>query len=336
MLNDVGPLEIQHVPHAFHMPMRAIATAARDLSIAIAAGDLGQDLGGRVGRNSDGDAQVALDVIADAGFRAALVGTGVRWYASEELDDVAALDADGPLAIAIDPLDGSSNIDVNVAIGTIFGFYPAEPSPLASFLRPGRDLLAAGYVIYGPRTCLVCSFGDGVLSFVLDRAAGVFRRVSAGVAIPPCAAEFAINASNHRHWPQPIRAFVDDCLAGTEGPLGRDFNTRWIASLVAEAHRILARGGVFLYPSDARRGYEHGRLRRVYECAPIAFLVEQAGGRATDGAERILDQSAASLHERTPFVFGSADKVATVAEYHAVPHEVSALFGHRGLFRSQA
>ncbi len=294
----------------------------------------GTTLGTPLGQNSDGDRQAALDVIADGAFRSALAGTGVRWYASEELDTVAALDADGTLAIAIDPLDGSSNIDANVAIGTIFGFYPAEDTAEASFLRPGHEISAAGYVIYGPQTALVASFGAGVSRFVLDRGPGVFRLVASDIAVPRCSSEYAINASNYRHWPQPIRAYIDDCLAGAEGPHARDFNTRWIASLVAEVHRIVTRGGVFLYPSDRRPGYERGRLRRVYECAPIAFLIEQAGGKATDGCDRILDQRATTLHERTPFVFGSAEKVDRVAAYHDLPEaETSALFGKRGLFR---
>jgi fructose-1,6-bisphosphatase I len=334
MLDDAGSIEAQHIPAAFRRPMQAIAAAARDLSAAIAAGGLGHALGAGLGRNSDGDRQAALDVIADAAFRAALAGTGVRWYASEELDAVGALDDAGDLAIAIDPLDGSSNIDVNVSIGTIFGFYPAEAEAEASFLRPGRDLLAAGYVIYGPQTALVASFGEGVSKFVLDPATGVFRLSEQGIVVPKFSSEYAINASNYRHWPQPIRAYIDDCLAGAEGPRARDFNTRWIASLVAEVHRIVTRGGIFLYPADSRPGYEHGRLRRVYECAPIAFLIEQAGGKATDGCDRLLDQTATALHERTPFVFGSAEKVDRVAAYHDLPDaETSALFGKRGLFR---
>ncbi len=335
MLDNASPIETQHVPAAWRRPMQAIAAAARDLSAAIAAGGLGDALGARLGQNSDGDTQAALDVIADAAFRRALAGTGVRWYASEELDTVTALDADGDLAIAIDPLDGSSNIDVNVSIGTIFGFYPAEDDAEASFLRPGADLRAAGYVIYGPQTALVASFGEGVSKFVLDRATGVFRLAHEGIAVPKCSSEYAINASNYRHWPRPVRAYIDDCLAGAEGPHACDFNMRWIASLVAEVHRIVTRGGVFLYPSDSRKGYEHGRLRRVYECAPIAFLIEQAGGKATDGCDRLLDQRAESLHERTPFVFGSAEKVDRVAAYHDLSEaETSALFGKRGLFRS--
>jgi fructose-1,6-bisphosphatase I len=333
MLDTASPHALQ-IPERFRAPMQAIAGAARELSAAIAAGGLGAALASTVGRNGDGDRQVALDVIADGAFRGALAGTGVRWYASEELEEVAVIDPEGDLAIAIDPLDGSSNVDVNVAVGSIFGFYPAEASASASFLRPGSDLLAAGYVIYGPQTALVASFGDGVQKYVLDRPAGGFRLVADRLAVPACSSEFAINASNYRHWERPIRAYVDDCLAGATGPHDCDFNMRWIASLVAEVHRIVTRGGIFLYPADARAGYARGRLRRVYECAPIAFLVEQAGGKATDGCDRLLGQRAADLHERTPFVFGSPEKVDRVAAYHDLGEaETSALFGKRGLFR---
>ncbi|WP_461307593.1 class 1 fructose-bisphosphatase, partial [Albidovulum sp.] len=253
----------------------------------------------------------------------------------EEREAVASLDPAGSLALAIDPLDGSSNIDTNVSIGTIFGIYPAADTAQGSFLRPGRDLLAAGYVIYGPQCCLVVSFGDGVLKHVLDPETGRFRLLGRVAPIPAESTEYAINASNYRHWPAPIRAYVDDRIAGSEGPMGRDFNMRWIASLVAETHRILTRGGIFLYPQDSRKGYGRGRLRLVYECAPIGFLIEQAGGGATDGIEPILDQVPDDLHARTPFVFGSANKVARVRSYHDLPEqEQSPLFGKRGLFRS--
>ena len=260
--------------------------------------------------------------------------TGIRWFAAQEVADPVAFEGGGDLAVAIAPLYGSINVESNVAFGTIFGFFPAEATADASFLRPGRDLLAAGYVLYGPQTSLVVSFGDDVLRYVMDRATGTFRLLEAGLRIPDQCFEYAINASNYRHWPRPIRAFVDDCVAGHLGPTNKNFNMRWIASLVAETHRILQRGGVFLYPADDRAGYERGRLRLVYECAPIAFLVEQAGGKATDGCDRILDQIPASLHARTPFIFGSGDKVDRVAAYFDLPEaETSALFGKRGLFR---
>lgn len=313
--------------------IRSIARVARDLSRRIARGPL-EGHGATMGENSDGDTQKALDLIADEAFAAALTDSPVRWYASEEREDVAALNPAGALALAIDPLDGSSNIDANVSIGTIFSILPAGKDPLASVLRPGTDQLAAGYVIYGPQTALVLTVGKGTSLHVLDPETGRFELVTAQLEIPAASSEFAINVSNYRHWGAPVRAYIDDCLAGDTGPRAKNFNMRWIASLVAETHRIVSRGGIFLYPADARPGYERGRLRHVYECAPIALLIEQAGGAATDGCDRILDRVPQSLHERTPFVFGTADKVHRVAAYHDLPHEeVAALFGRRGLFR---
>jgi fructose-1,6-bisphosphatase I len=301
----------------------------------IARGGIDEELGQAQGTNADGDHQKALDVIADEAFVQALTGSAVRYYASEEQETVQEMDPAGSLALAIDPLDGSSNIEVNVSIGTIFGIYPAAATGEASFLRPGRELVAAGYAIYGPQCCLVVSFGDGVRKYVLDPRVGQFRLVTARVQVPDESNEFSINASNYRHWSAPVRAFVDDCVAGIEGPRGKNFNMRWVASLVAETHRILTRGGIFLYPRDDRKGYERGRLRLVYECAPVAFLMAQAGGQATDGKDPILSQVPASLHQRTPLIFGSASKVARVTAYHELPdQEISALFGKRGLFRS--
>ncbi len=311
-----------------------LAGVAAGLARRLQRGGLDEALGAAAGTNSDGDAQKALDVIADAAFRAAL-GRGVRFYASEEQEEIVELDPDGSLALVIDPLDGSSNIDTNVSVGTIFGFYPAAATAETSVLRPGAELLAAGYAIYGPQCRLVVSFGAAPFSYVLDPDSGRFRLLGPLPAIPAESGEYAINASNYRHWPAPVRAYVDDRVAGAEGPAGRNFNMRWIASLVAETHRTLTRGGIFLYPADARKGYERGRLRLVYECAPIAFLVERAGGRASDGLDPILGALPERLHARTPFVFGSANKVARVATYHDLPaSETSALFGKRGLFRS--
>lgn len=294
-----------------------IAAVAADLNRRISLGGIGGDLAGAAGTNADGDTQKALDVIADEAYLAAMRGGNIRHYASEEQDGVVEMEAGGEFALAIDPLDGSSNIDTNVSIGTIFGIYPAAGGAEASFLRPGRDLLAAGYVIFGPQCGLVATLGHGIVSYVLDPASGRFRRLDAPVAIPPETGEYAINASNRRHWDGPVRSYVDDLMAGPAGPLGRDYNMRWVGSLVADTNRILTRGGVFLYPSDAREGYAEGRLRYVYECAPIALLVEQAGGRATDGRQAILDRRPDSLHARAPFVFGSAAEVDRVAAYHA-------------------
>lgn len=305
-----------HVPRALHPLMQGLAGAALGLAARIARNGVDEHLGAAAGTNSDGDAQKALDVIADELFLAAARAGGVAHYASEEQEGVVDL-GPGHWALAIDPLDGSSNIDTNVSVGTIFSVYPAAAGPQASFLRPVADQIGAGYVIYGPQVGLVCSFGAGVQRYVLDPEARAFVLVDADVALPPAAAEFAINASNYRHWPGPVRAFVDECLAGTEGPRGRNFNMRWIASLVAEAHRIFIRGGVFLYPADARKGYEAGRLRLVYECAPMAYLALQAGGAATNGQADIMAMTATALHQRVPFVFGSRAKVDRVAAHFA-------------------
>lgn len=330
-------MDNSQIPVALHTVMSALAGGGVALAAIIRRGDAG--LAAQVGINADGDAQKALDLQADAIFAKALRGTGVRWYASEERDDAAMIDDGGALAVAIDPLDGSSNIDTNTPVGTIFSVFPVTPDiaddPEASFLRPPRQQLAGGYIIYGPRVCMMVTFGDGTLMYTLNHDTGRFDLTQARVALPARSQEFAINASNYRHWSQPIRAYIDDLVSGAEGPRGANFNMRWIASLVAEAHRILMRGGIFLYPADDRPGYDRGRLRHVYECAPIAFLIEQAGGRATDGCNPVMDQVADHLHQRIPFVFGSAEKVDRVAAYHDLPDpEVSALFGNRGLFRA--
>lgn len=334
MTSDPEIMPLTHVPPAMARLAQEIAGAAVGLAAIIARNGIDHRLGADAGTNTDGDTQKALDVLADDLFLTAARRARARHYASEEQDHPIDLCEDGAWALAIDPLDGSSNIDTNVSVGTIFAVYPAAETPEASFLRPVREQAAAGYVIYGPQVALLLTFGHGVQRYVLDPAAGRFVLVETQVAIPVESSEFAVNASNYRHWAQPVRAYVDDCVAGAEGPRGTNFNMRWIASLVAEAHRIFARGGVFLYPADARKGYEQGRLRLVYECAPIAMLCQQAGGGATDGTDPILALRAESLHQRTPFVFGSLSMTARIAAYHDMPEVESALFGKRGLFRS--
>jgi len=311
-----------------------IASVSADLARRIARGGVEEDLAGALGTNTDGDTQKALDVIADNAYAAALRETGVRYYASEEQDTVVTLNPAGAFGVAIDPLDGSSNIDTNVSIGTIFGVYPIADDADSTFLRPGRDLVAAGYAIYGPQCCLMVTFGQGVLKYVLDPESQTFHLLGAIRPVPGDSTEYAINTSNYRHWQPAVRAYVDDRVAGAVGPVGRDFNMRWIASLVAETHRILTRGGIFLYPADARKGYDMGRLRLVYECAPIALLVEQAGGRATDGTHRVLEKVPAHLHARTPFAFGSADKVARLATYFDQPARDGLPPGARAVFKS--
>ncbi len=304
------------IPAALTPVIEALCAVSVDVAGVIARGPLGQSLGNLVAENSDGDGQKALDVLCDEMFAAELAKTDVRFYASEEQETVVTLNPNGKYALAIDPLDGSSNIDVNVSIGTIFSIFDAKEGDEESFLRPASEQLAGGYVVYGPQTSLVVTFGKGTLMFVLDPADKVFKLVDDKLAIPATCKEFAINASNYRHWKTPVRAYIDDCLAGKDGPQGKDFNMRWVGSLVAETHRILSRGGVFLYPGDARKGYDTGRLRMIYECAPIAFLIEQAGGLATDGATPIKDLQADHLHARIPLVFGSAEEVTRIAAYH--------------------
>lgn len=258
--------------------------------------------------NADGDTQKKLDVIADEIVLDALRGTGAAAYLSEELEEAIPLDPDGGLIIACDPLDGSSNIGVNVSVGTIFSVLPADGGDL----QPGHAQLAAGFFVYGPQTTLLLTTGSGTASFRMDDE-GRFVMISENVRIPSEASEFAINASNRRHWPAPITRYVEGCLAGADGPRGHDYNMRWVASLVAETWRIISRGGVFLYPADARKGYAAGRLRLVYEAAPVAMLVEQAGGRATDGARDIMDITPDGLHQRVPLVFGAKNEVEAVA-----------------------
>ena len=317
----------------------ALAEAGAAIAAVIASGPLLGAMGAEIGQaNADGDKQRKLDILADEAVVSALRRTSTAYYASEEEEAIVTLNADGDLAVAVDPLDGSSNIEANISVGTIFSVFPASPAgATASFFRPGEEQSAGGYIVYGPHTSFLFTLGEGVAYFVLDPATRTFRLISHGLKIAPSTREYAINASNYRHWLEPVRTFIDDCVEGAGGPHGKDFNMRWVASLVAETHRIFMRGGVFLYPADQRAGYEQGRLRLLYEANPIAFLVEQAGGAATDGAERVLGKSAASLHQRTPLVFGSAEKVARIASYYndsTFNRSRPPLFGERGLFRS--
>lgn len=317
-----------------------LAQAAVKVRNTINQGVLGKAFAGTRGTNSDGDVQKDLDVFADDIFLDAMRHAPVALYASEELEQPVLLDRDAPLAIAIDPLDGSSNIDANVSIGTIFSLLPAtgapDEDPAASFSQAGVNQLGTGFFIYGPQLALVLSLGSGTHVFVLSTRLGTFVQAYESRVIPARTQEFAINAANYRHWDEAVRLYVDDCLKGCDGPRERDFNMRWIASLVADCYRILIRGGVFLYPGDQRKGYHQGRLRLVYEANPIAYLVEQAGGAATDTVNRILEIEPESLHQRVPMVFGSAREVARIARYHTEPSSIgerAPLFGNRGLFR---
>jgi fructose-1,6-bisphosphatase I len=320
--------------------IREIASAAIELSTMVARGLLsGPMSASRGSTNNDGDVQKELDIVSDGLLTAALKRAPVAVMVSEELPEPLILNPGAPFVVAIDPLDGSSNIDANISIGTIFSILPALPDAVSSeahFLRPGRSQIGAGFVVYGPQTSLVFSLGNTTDVFILDKSLGKFFLVKKALKIPNDSVEYAINGSNYRHWDPPVRAFVDDCIQGVDGPLKRNHNTRWVASLVAEAYRIMLRGGVFLYPGDQRTGYRQGRLRMLYEASPIAFLVENAGGSAIDCYEPILNITPAQIHSRTPLVFGSSDLVGLVFRYHKDPQfsaEHAPLFGKRGLMR---
>ena len=311
----------------------AVADTSRVVAAHIRRGSIAGALGASVGVNSDGDTQKALDIFADHAFEQGLRESSVRALASEERDAITPISADGDYLVALDPLDGSSNIDVNITIGTIFSVLPAT----GDFLQPGHAQKAAGLVLYGPHTSFVFTTGAGTHVATLDPATSRFHLTNINVSAPEGRNEFAINMSNSRHWPEPIKAYVDDLLMGAEGPRVKDFNMRWIASMAADVYRVLLRGGVYLYPDDARPGYGKGRLHLLYEANPVAFLIEQAGGLAIDGVNRILDLEVTDLHARTPLIFGATDKVETVREYFLDGHRSAArvpLFGRRGLWRA--
>ncbi|MBI3434832.1 MAG: class 1 fructose-bisphosphatase [Proteobacteria bacterium] len=317
----------------------ALVAACRDIARIVGVGPLAGDLAARRSDIAGGDFQTELDVRANDLLAKALESAPVAAMASEEMDAPLALAPGAPIIVALDPLDGSSNIDTNVSVGTIFSLlntpHGSDGGDPAAFLRAGREQVAAGYVIYGPQTALALTLGAGTDIFTLDAASRTFWQTAAKVRVAPHAREFAINASNYRHWDPPVRTWFDDCLAGEDGPRAVNFNMRWIASMVAEAHRILVRGGVYLYPGDARQGYRNGRLRLLYEANPIAFLMEQAGAAASTGREAVLDYMPGSLHERVPFVFGAREEVERLERYHLAPlpkGEGSPLFARRGLF----
>ncbi len=329
---------------AISRTIEAITEACIEISALVARGSLAGELGAEKGDNVDGDTQKALDLIANDLIIEALHDAPVSCLVSEELEEPRPINQGAPLVVATDPLDGSSNIDTNVSVGTIFSILPSGRDETGSnlddecrLLQPGTAQLAAGYVIYGPQTALVMTIGEGTIIFTLDPLTGEFRLTSPSVAISLDTNEFAINSSNSRQWDGHIMAYVDDCLEGEEGPHGTNYNMRWIASLVAECHRILSRGGIFLYPGDIRKGYGSGRLRLVYECNPIAFLVEQAGGAATTGKQRVLELQPQTIHARAPMIFGSKHEVELVEQYYAglnPYHERPQLFKNRSLLRS--
>ena len=303
-----------------------IALACKAIALQVSRGVLavprGSPAAGAV--NAQGEVQQPLDVVSNEIFLRATEWSGhVAGMVSEELDapyHIPAPYARGRYLLCFDPLDGSSNIDVNMSVGSIFSVRRApegDAVPAAEdFLRDGTTQVCAGYAVYGPSSLLVLTLGRGTHAFTLDPHLGEWILTHPSLMIAADSREFAINASNQRHWEAPVTRYVDECLAGAAGPRGKDFNMRWIASLVAEAHRILMRGGVFLYPRDARNGYERGRLRILYEVHPIAMLIEQAGGRASNGASRVMSVTPDSIHDRSAFVFGARNEVSRIEAYH--------------------
>jgi fructose-1,6-bisphosphatase I len=304
--------------------IEVVARACKTIATQINKGDLGGVLGNVGSINVQGEVQKKLDVLSnEILLEANEWGGHLAAIASEEMDDPYPIPhryPKGEYLLVFDPLDGSSNIDVNVSVGTIFSVLKApegvtEPKP-EDFLQPGTKQVAAGYTVYGPSTVLVLTVGDGTHMFTLDREQGSFVLTEMNVRIPEDTAEFAINMSNMRHWEVPVKRYIDELLAGKTGPRGKDFNMRWVASMVADVHRILTRGGVFMYPVDAKCRDKGGRLRLMYEANPMAFIVEQAGGGATDGHIRILERQPLALHERVPVFLGSKNEVALVTSYH--------------------
>ncbi|CAN5687385.1 class 1 fructose-bisphosphatase [soil metagenome] len=313
-----------HIPSQLRLLLEVVARACKSISQAVNKGALGGVLGTAESENIQGEIQKKLDIIAnEVLIEANEWGGHLAAMASEEMDGIYVVPnryPQGEYLLLFDPLDGSSNIDVNVSIGTIFSVLKMPDGDrgveAADFLQPGTKQVAAGYCIYGPQTTLVLTVGDGVAMFTLDREQGSFVLTDENVRVPEDTKEFAINMSNMRHWDAPVKRYIDECLAGTDGPRGKDFNMRWIASMVADVHRILTRGGVFLYPWDKREPDKPGKLRLMYEANPMSWLIEQAGGASTNGKQRIMDIQPNKLHERVSVILGSKNEVERVTGYH--------------------
>jgi len=312
------------IPSQLRLLLEVVARACKSISHSVNKGALGEVLGSAGSENVQGEIQKKLDIIAnEVLIEANEWGGHLAAMASEEMDDIYQVPnryPRGEYLLLFDPLDGSSNIDVNVSIGTIFSVLLKPEGVDVSekdFLQAGHKQVAAGYCVYGPQTTLVLTVGHGVAMFTLDREQGSFMLTQEDLRIPEDTQEFAINMSNMRHWDAPTKRYIDECLQGREGPRGKDFNMRWVASMVADVHRILTRGGVFMYPWDKREPNKPGKLRLMYEANPMSWLVEQAGGAATNGHQRILDIAPEQLHQRVSVVLGSKNEVDRVTQYYA-------------------
>ena len=335
-----------HATGNFTALLNDIHLACKRIAALVGKGALAQALGRAGSENVQGEQQTKLDVLANAIFlRTNEWGGQLAGMVSEELEHPHPIPdryPRGRYLLLFDPLDGSSNADVNVSVGSIFSVLRAPEGvtdPVErDFLQPGSEQACAGYAIYGPTTMLVITLGRGVVGFTLDREIGEFILTHPDMCIPEDTSEFAINTSNERFWEPPVQRYVAECLAGRSGARGKDFNMRWIASLVAEVHRILVRGGLFMYPRDTKDPDKPGRLRLLYEANPMAMLIEQAGGRASTGRERIMDIPPSALHQRVAVILGSKNEVARIEQYHLEHGQgldqpyASPLFNTRSLF----
>jgi fructose-1,6-bisphosphatase len=337
----------QHATGNFIALINDVRLACKRIATLIGKGALSGALGDMGTVNVQGEMQTKLDVLSNDIFvRTNEWGGQLAGMVSEEMEEPYNIPSEyprGKYLLLFDPLDGSSNADVNVPVGSIFSVLRCpegvEQPREQDFLQPGTQQVCAGYAIYGPSTMLVLSMGHGVHGFTLDREIGEFMLTHPDLQIPESTSEFAINASNSRYWESAIKRYVGECQAGSTGPRGRDFNMRWIASLVAETHRILMRGGVFMYPRDRKDLTRHGRLRLLYEANPIGFIVEQAGGRASTGRGPVLEVVPESLHQRIGFVFGARAEVERIEHYHREYNDFefkAPLFGSRSIFRNPA
>ena len=310
------------IPSQLRLLIEVVARACKRIAINVSKGALGEVLGSAGSENVQGEVQKKLDIIAnEVLIEANEWGGHLAGMASEEMDDMVGVPnryPQGEYLLLFDPLDGSSNIDINVSIGTIFSVLKHKGGDVTneSFLQPGTAQVCAGYCVYGPQTTLVLTVGQGVVMFTLDREMGAWWMTEENMRIPEDTKEFSINMSNMRHWAPPVKRYIDECLAGKEGPRGKDFNMRWVAAMVADVHRILTRGGIFMYPWDKREPGKPGKLRLMYEANPMSFLVEQAGGAATNGLQRIMEIQPKQLHERVSVMLGSKNEVERVTGYH--------------------
>jgi fructose-1,6-bisphosphatase I len=314
-------LQEDGAPMELILLLRTLLAGCKEIAFRVSQGSLAGVLGSTLSENVQGETQKKLDVISNQILKDILSESGyVKAISSEEEDDVVACSPDGKYLVSFDPLDGSSNTDINSLIGTIFSITHApqwmKADDPSAFLQPGTQMVAAGYVLYGPSAMLAMTTGRGTHLYTLDKTHGGFLLTQANIEVPENTQEFAINTSNQRHWEEPVQKYIADLIAGEEGPRGKDFNMRWVAAMVGDIHRVLSRGGIFMYPFDKRNPKMPGKLRLLYEANPMAFLMEQAGGLADTGNGRIMEVMPSEIHQRVPVLLGSKEEVETCLTYY--------------------